>query len=238
MGIRSRIKSLIDPWRKGSAVEVDNSRFALDWQNCSEIHIAPFFDSIRIKFEVRSSEEGGVDVARIVERHYDFSKHPALKGAVSQLWKAIVPMVASSSPPSVLYDEKDIPCNDCTHCNCCRGIEEGIPVTETERKRIVKHLRETGRENLISRAFGRIADGGHWSGEFLYRMLQVEDEVEPDEEDHCIFLNTSVQPNRCTIYEVRPRPCRLWEANGCLDYDGPRVSEEDMEAAHEILDWE
>lgn len=93
----------------------------------------------------------------------------------------------------------------CRRCgDCCRQIEDSIMLEPMDLYRLGRHLREKGEpvegiEDVIS----RYAHPSLLDGNFPVMLMNT---VDTDAVQVCAFLKAE----RCSVYEARPRVCRLY----------------------------
>lgn len=90
----------------------------------------------------------------------------------------------------------------CRLCgNCCRNLRGNLMPEQIDAYRLARFLRERGEVEYMEDFYTRYTYPDMLEGFFPVFLINT---VDPD--DSCVFLKDS----RCSVYEARPRVCRLY----------------------------
>ncbi|PIE24042.1 MAG: hypothetical protein CSA62_04340 [Planctomycetota bacterium] len=120
----------------------------------------------------------------------------------------------------MLFPDPEYDADRCMRCklsDCC--YDWRIHMTEAERRRIVEFLGEEDDAETYAKYFERDKDlSGYYRT--VFRHVSEPDLGKAGETDgHCGFLKPGPDGSpRCSIYEVRPRVCREFDAGYCTEW--------------------
>ena len=90
----------------------------------------------------------------------------------------------------------------CRLCgNCCRNLRGNLMPEQIDAYRLARFLRERGEVEFMEDFYTRYTYPDMLEGFFPVFLINT---VDPD--DSCVFL----KDGRCSVYEARPRVCRLY----------------------------
>lgn len=90
----------------------------------------------------------------------------------------------------------------CRLCgNCCRNLRGNLMPEQIDAYRLARFLRERGEVEYMEDFYTRYTYPDMLEGFFSVFLINT---VDPD--DSCVFL----KDGRCSVYEARPRVCRLY----------------------------
>ncbi len=97
---------------------------------------------------------------------------------------------------------REIICYHCDGCGaCCKNVRDSVMLEALDSFRLIKHLKELHPDKAPEELLSEHAELCMLSrGYFIYVLKTVNDS------GTCIFLHD----NRCSIYSVRPRTCKLY----------------------------
>ncbi len=188
-----------DSGRSGKGKEPVDCSWAADreeiWRHLSSIDID--LDNYELEVEsihpLKGLEYG--EFSSSISRKIDLNEFPEIKNAVEKLVRSIKKVFLEPDP-----EYKPSRCDRCVKSDCCEF--ERIFLTREEAKKILDHI------------------GEPWSGwrKFFVRekdLAEYYDFVFKRENGRCIFLKKRKDMMRCSIYPVRPRICREFDASTC-----------------------
>ena len=105
----------------------------------------------------------------------------------------------------------------CTSCgNCCRGVKDQIMLEPLDAYRLAQHLRHrTGSVETIEDVYSQYTHPAML--EEIYPVFLLNTRTE---DQSCVFLRDS----RCSVYDGRPRVCRLYPFTVENGYRGRRFA--------------
>jgi len=137
-------------------------------------------------------------LSRTLSRTLDIDDHPGLKRAVDALVREVKKVLRQGDP-----EYKPNRCDRCVNSDCCSFGR--IFLTREEAGRILEYLGKPA--SALSRYFEEEKDltGSY---DLIFRHTG----------GHCVFLKRRNGLMRCSIYPVRPRVCREFDAAVCDDW--------------------
>ncbi len=137
-------------------------------------------------------------LTRTLSRTLDIDEHPGLRRAVESLVREVKKVFAKGDP-----DYKPDRCDRCIQADCCSFGR--IFLTRAEARRILDFLGKPA--SSMGRYFEEEKD-----------LTGTYDLVFRHTAGHCVFLKKKNGLMRCTIYPVRPRVCREFDAAVCDEW--------------------
>jgi len=135
------------------------------------------------------------EFAASLSRTLDLDDHPRLREAVDRLVAEVAAIFREGDP-----EYRPDRCDRCVNSDCCHMGR--IFLSREEALAILAHLGE--KEETFSRYFEREKDiAGAYDYIFRHR------------DGHCPFLIAQGDRMRCSVYSVRPRVCREFDAASC-----------------------
>ncbi len=137
-------------------------------------------------------------LSRSLSRTLDIDEHPGIRRAVEALVREVKKVLFQGDP-----EYKPTRCDRCVHSDCCSFGR--IFLTRQEAKRILDFLGKPA--SALSRYFEEEKDltGSY---DLIFRHAG----------GHCVFLKKKDGVMRCSIYPVRPRVCREFDAASCDEW--------------------
>ncbi len=137
-------------------------------------------------------------LSQTLSRTLDIDEYPGIKRAVTALVREVKKVLRGGDP-----EYKPNRCDRCVHSDCCSFGR--IFLTREEAWRILDFL---GRpRSALPRYFEEEKDlTGSYDLVFRHR------------DGHCVFLRKKNGLMRCSVYPVRPRVCREFDAAVCDDW--------------------
>lgn len=157
-------------------------------------------EEIEVQSTFPDDAEGFASGNLEMTRTLDLEEHPELRAAVKQLVALCQEAVLRKDPQ---YDPNR--CDRCVKSDCC-WIDR-IHLTDEERVAILDHL---GLDDTRANTACYFTEDDDLAG-FYRHMMRHED-------GHCVFLKKVGGVMRCSVYEVRPKVCRDYDAGYCTDY--------------------
>ncbi len=159
--------------------------------------------------EEDEEEDEGLKISRTVD--LEKKRWRPIRQAIESLVTAVQERMLEPDPE---YDKDR--CDRCKMADCCHDWR--IHMTEGERIRILAFLGEKDTEEVYDRYF----EGDEDLSGFYRTVFKHAGPPNPQKEDSegsCVFLKEGDDgQKRCSIYEVRPRVCREFDAGYCTEW--------------------